>query len=134
MLPWKNIQLVFRQYIRNHVIFGTLLLIYVLWEMELFDNITVDSSRTNRELATSLQTELEVRNIIGNQSNKTVKTSEETNKIAMSSKRKPTRRPHLNMSDDSPGRHCNTTNVTGLQIPSEVTYIPAHESQLFYTL
>ena len=120
MLPWKNIQLLFRQYVRKHVIFGTLLLIYVLWEMELFDNVTVDSSRTDRRLATSLQTELEVRNIIGNKSNTTVKTSEERNKIAMLSEREPLRRPHADMSDLSPRRDCNTSNTTSLQIPPEV--------------
>ena len=63
MPPSKNVHLFSRQFVRKHVIFITLLLIYILWETDFLEDAAVYSSRANGELGAILQTKLVFRNI-----------------------------------------------------------------------
>ena len=133
MLPSKNVHLLSRQFVRKHVIFIILLLIYVLWETDFLEDAAIYSSRTNGELGAILQTKLVFRNISRGKTITTVKTSEENhrvligdvkNGIVMSSERKREGHQNTHMTNLSLGIDGNTSEtIPRLKIPPEVTNI-----------
>ena len=129
MLPSKNVRLLSRQFVRKHVIFIILLLIYVLWETDFFEDAAIYSSRTNGELGAILQTKLVFSNISRDKTITTVKTPEEKLRnlfgdATMSSERKREGHQNVDMPDHSLGRDGNTSEtIPRLKIPPKVMYI-----------
>ena len=129
MLPSKNVHLLLRQFVRKHVIFIILLLIYILWETDFFEDAAIYSSRTNGELGAILQTKLVFRNISRDKTITTVKTPEEKLRnlfgdATMSWERKREGHQNVDMSDHSLGRDGNTSEtIPRLKIPPKVMYI-----------
>ena len=133
MPPSKNVRLLSRQFVRKHVIFIILLLIYVLWETDFFEDAAIYSSRTNGELGAILQTKLVFRNVSRDKTITNVKIPDEKqrnlfgdakNGIAMSSERKREGHQNTHMTNLSLERDGNTSEaIPRLKIPPEVTYI-----------